>query len=120
VIYSKYKQAEAFVTRDGSLIRELMHPSIHQNASQSLAEAIVSPGQKTQTHRHLQSQEIYFIQQGQGTMYVADESREVSMGDSIAIPAGTYHSILNTGNEDLVILCACCPPYSHEDTELQP
>lgn len=31
-------------TRDGSLIRELMHPTQHGHRAQSLAEAIVPPG----------------------------------------------------------------------------
>jgi len=118
VIYSNRKQAEAYVTRDGSLIRELMHPSIHSNRSQSLAEATVAPGQRTSTHRHMQSEEIYYIQQGQGTMYVGDEFRDIAAGDSIAIPAGTYHSISNSGTEDLIIICACTPPYAHDDTEV--
>jgi hypothetical protein len=30
---------EAYVTKDGSLIRELMHPQVHVNSSLSLAEA---------------------------------------------------------------------------------
>jgi len=95
-----------------------MHPSLHANRSQSLAEAIVAPGQQTAMHRHLQSEEIYYIQQGTGTMYVGDESRDVVVGDSIAIPAGTFHSILNTGQDNLVVLCACSPPYAHDDTEI--
>jgi hypothetical protein len=32
------------VTRDGSVIRERMHPSVQGNRRQSLAEAIVAPG----------------------------------------------------------------------------
>jgi len=118
MIYNNRKNSEPYVTRDGSLIRELMHPSLHANRSQSLAEAIVAPGQQTAMHRHLQSEEIYYIQQGTGTMYVGDESRDVVVGDSIAIPAGTFHSILNTGQDNLVVLCACSPPYAHDDTEI--
>jgi mannose-6-phosphate isomerase-like protein (cupin superfamily) len=119
MIYSNRKNTEPYVTRDGSLIRELMHPSIHANRSQSLAEATIAPGQRTSTHRHIQSEEIYYIQQGKGTMFVGDESREVGVGDSVAIPAGTFHSILNTGDSDLIVLCACSPPYAHDDTEIR-
>lgn len=119
MIYTRRKDTEPYVTRDGSLIRELMHPAIHANRSQSLAEATIAPGQQTATHRHLQSEEIYYIQQGMGTMFVGEESREVKVGDSVAIPAGTFHSILNTGNSDLVVLCACSPPYANDDTEIR-
>lgn len=119
LIYNNRKDADPYVTRDGSLIRELMHPSIHANRLQSLAEAIIAPGQQTTMHRHIQSEEIYYIQQGSGTMFVGDESRDVVVGDSIAIPAGTFHSILNTGSDNLVVLCACSPPYAHDDTEIR-
>jgi len=118
MIYSRRKNSEPYITRDGSLIRELMHPSIHENQSQSLAEATIKPGQQTATHRHIQSEEIYYIQQGKGTIFVGDERRDVAAGDSIAIPATTFHSIRNTGSTDLIVLCACSPPYAHNDTEL--
>ena len=49
---SRYVSVESFVTRDGSIIRELMHPNVHGNVNQSLAEAIVPVGQGTQLHRH--------------------------------------------------------------------
>ena len=53
--HTHYTDASAFVTKDGSLIRELMHPTQHASRNQSLAEAIVQPGQKTALHRHRQS-----------------------------------------------------------------
>ena len=119
MIYNNRNNAEPYITLDGSLIRELMHPSIHFNQSQSLAEATIAPGQQTTTHRHNRSEEIYYIQQGTGTMYVDNESLDVVVGDSIAIPPGTFHSILNTGATELIVLCACCPPYAHDDTEIR-
>jgi len=48
---SRYVSVESFVTKDGSIIRELMHPSVHGNANQSLAEAIVPVGQGTHPRR---------------------------------------------------------------------
>jgi len=118
MIYNKRETSTPYVTRDGSVIRELMHPAIHANRAQSLAEAIVAPGQQTATHRHLASEELYYITRGQGCMFIGDEQRDVEAGDAVAIPAGSFHSIRNTGDGDLVIICACCPPYAHGDTEI--
>ena len=39
---SRYVSVNPFTTKDGSIIRELMHPSVHGNANQSPAEAIVA------------------------------------------------------------------------------
>ena len=113
---SQYKNIKPFTTLDGSEIRELMHPNVQGNKSQSLAEAIVKPGEKTLLHVHAKSEEIYYIINGQGKMQLGSESLNINQGDSICIPPGTPHNIKNTGADNLKILCCCSPAYSHEDT----
>lgn len=113
-----YQDIPPYRTKDGSEIRELMHPSVHGNAKQSLAEAIVAIGEQTQLHRHHQTEELYHITGGQGVMQLGEKSFKIGVGDTIAIPPGTAHAVENTGNVPLKILCCCAPPYSHEDTEL--
>lgn len=111
-------EVEAFTTADGSEIRELL---AHRNSSirkQSLAEARLKPGQKTTPHHHPQTEEIYYILTGQARMQLADELRDVRVGDAIAIPPGVSHQITNTGEEMLIFLCCCAPGYEHEDTIL--
>ena len=116
--HTHYADVPAFVTKDGSLIRELMHPSRHASQRQSLAEAIVQPGQKTALHRHLQSEELYHISTGEGCMTLGEESFTVKPGDTICIAPGTPHCIENTGPGELRILCICAPAYAHSDTEV--
>jgi mannose-6-phosphate isomerase-like protein (cupin superfamily) len=115
---SSYAEATPYVTKDGSEIRELMHPARHGNRAQSLAEAKVAPGMRTALHRHAATEEIYYITQGRGRMTLGAATFEVGPGDAVCIGPGTAHCIENTGNEALRILCACAPPYSHEDTEI--
>lgn len=115
---SQYQKVLPYITKDGSEIRELMHPDQHPVTNQSLAEATVPAGTVTQHHRHLLSEEIYHITSGRGIMFLGSESFEVKPGDSVVIPPGTPHAIENNGDEPLTILCCCSPPYSHEDTEL--
>jgi mannose-6-phosphate isomerase-like protein (cupin superfamily) len=115
---SLHSKIKAFTTKDGSIIRELMHPSVHGNQNQSLAEAVVPVGTTTQLHRHLKSEEIYHIAAGEGRMTLGQEAFTVRTGDTICIPPGTPHNIANTGGADLRILCCCAPAYSHDDTEL--
>lgn len=115
---SRYASVESCVTKDGSLIRELMHPAVHGNLNQSLAEAIVPVGQGTQLHRHRVSEEIYHVTAGEGRMVRGEEIFAIHPGDTICIPPGTPHRVDNTGPTELKILCSCSPAYSHEDTEL--
>lgn len=113
-----YTDVPAYATKDGSEIRELMHPQVHGNRNQSFAEATVAPGARTLTHRHATTEEIYHIASGHGVMFLGDDVFEVYEGDTICIPPGTAHCIENTGDTPLKILCACSPPYSHDDTEV--
>jgi len=108
----------AYVTRDGSEIRELMHPAVHGNRNQSLAEATVLPGTATRLHRHALTEEIYHVTAGTGRMTLGETVLDVAPGDSVLIPPRTAHCIANSGTIPLKILCACSPAYSHEDTEL--
>jgi mannose-6-phosphate isomerase-like protein (cupin superfamily) len=113
-----YKSIAAYVTKDGSIIRELMHPSVHGNRNQSLAEAIVEPGARTALHRHVLTEEIYHITAGEGLMTLGDQRFAVAVGDTVCIAPGTPHCIHNTGAAPLKILCACSPAYAHDDTQL--
>ena len=115
---TEYAATPPYITKDGSEIRELMHPSTHGNYTQSLAEAIVAPGATTRLHRHRQSEELYHITAGHGHMTLGEENFAVGPGDSVCIPPGTPHCIANTGTEPLRILCCCVPAYAHDDTEL--
>lgn len=116
-----YASVAPFVTKDGSQIRELMHPAQHADhgvRAQSFAEATVAPGATTALHRHHMSEEIYHITQGAGSMTLGDQVFEVAAGDTICIVPGTAHCIACAGEVALKILCACSPAYAHEDTEL--
>src|SRR5438105_12488791 len=99
--------ARAFTTKDGSEIRELL---AHRNSciqKQSLAEARLPPGARTTPHYHPMTEEIYYILEGTGRMTIDDETRDIEPGDSIAIPPGAVHAILNPGSITLKFLCCC-------------
>ncbi len=118
MIHRKACDVEEFVTKDGSRVRELIHPSSVPAERLSLALAVVGAGESTRRHLHRRSEEIYYVLGGRGVVHVGGEKAEVEAGDAVLIPPGTPHFAVNTGEEELVILCACSPAYSHEDTEL--
>lgn len=107
-----------FKTKDGSRIRELMHPNVHGNSKQSLAEALVDPGQCTALHLHRSSEELYHVTAGEGLMTLGEQTFKILPGDTVAIAPNTPHCVRNSGDDTLVILCCCSPPYDHADTEL--
>jgi mannose-6-phosphate isomerase-like protein (cupin superfamily) len=108
----------AFITKDGSEIRELL---AHRNSgirNQSLAEARLPVSGATQEHYHPRAEEIYYITHGNGRIRIEGEERSVVAGDAIAIPPGRRHKLWNTGTEPLRLLCCCAPAYEHDDTIL--
>ncbi|MGD8558947.1 MAG: cupin domain-containing protein [Gammaproteobacteria bacterium] len=115
---TRYKDIEPFITKDGSEIRELMHPQHHAVLKQSLAEATVPPGSETLLHQHQITEELYHITQGRGVMRLGVETFPVKVGDTIRIAPGTAHNIRNDGDEPLKILCSCSPAYRDDDTQL--
>lgn len=108
--------APPFTTKDGSTIREILAYRNSSIRNQSLAEATLPPNTSTQAHFHPNTEEIYYILQGEGLMALEQERAVVRQGDGIAIPPGTKHQIRNTGGRDLVFLCTCAPAYEHSDT----
>lgn len=107
-----------YITKDGSEIRELMHPAVHGNRAQSLAEATIQPGCRTERHRHRLTEELYHITAGSGRMTLGDDHFPVGPGDTVCIPPGTPHCIEALGEAPLKLLCCCSPAYDHADTEL--
>lgn len=117
-LYQALDQVPAYITKDGSQIRELMHPLQHGNHNQSLAQATLEAGRSTALHRHWATEELYHITAGNGSMRLGQHVFAVKPGDTIQIPPGTPHNISASNDGPLTLLCCCSPAYAHDDTEL--
>lgn len=115
---SHLDDAAAFVTLDGSTIRELAGAVSLPTDNQSLAEATVPVDGATAEHYHVVSEELYYFTAGCGRLRVGDEYRDVRAGECVVIPPGAVHKLTNTGAGELKLLCCCAPPYSDDDTVL--
>jgi mannose-6-phosphate isomerase-like protein (cupin superfamily) len=111
-----YRELEAFITLDGSQIREWAGRVSAPAQNQSLAEAIIAPGATTTEHYHRTSEELYLVTAGEGRLVVDGEQRLIGEGDCALIPPGARHKLSNTGAVPLKVVCACSPPYADEDT----
>jgi mannose-6-phosphate isomerase-like protein (cupin superfamily) len=107
--------AEPFTTADGSTIRVLLDADAGGARNQSLAEALLAPGQTTERHYHAETEELYVLLDGSAEMEVDGERRDVEPGDAVLIPPGAWHEI-RAGAQEVRFLCCCAPPYRHEDT----
>jgi mannose-6-phosphate isomerase-like protein (cupin superfamily) len=114
----RLEHRRAFITDDGSSIRELAGIPSGNAQRQSLAEATVPPGGETVEHLHRTTEEIYLFTAGAGRLGLGDDEAPVRAGDTVVIAPGVRHKLWNPGPEPLVLLCCCAPPYRSEDTVL--
>lgn len=61
----------------------------------------IIPGRKLRIHKHLNNDELIFINKGEGTLTLDEQSIEVKTGTVIFVPRGVWHGLENTGNENI-------------------
>ena len=57
-------------------------------------------------HSHRGMEEVIFVQKGTGKAWVNGEVEKIVAGDTILIPAGTRHMMINTGRKPMILICA--------------
>lgn len=109
------QRAAVIKTPHGSEIRPLVDRTTSEIELCSLAEELLPVGASVGQHRHVETEEIYYLLEGRGRMSVGAETREVAAGDAVFIPRGAIHRLENTGDEPIRLLLVCGPAYSRED-----
>jgi mannose-6-phosphate isomerase-like protein (cupin superfamily) len=108
--------AEPFRTLDGSMIREWVHPRQGGVEAQSIAEATVAAGARTERHHHRRTEEVYLGLAGVGSVDVDGVSHRLEPGVAVVIGRGAPHHVVAGDGADLVFLCVCAPAYADDDT----
>ena len=95
---------------DWGLIKPLVARANTGDAAMSLMHVVLLPGRGHERHNHPESDEILYILAGEGEQMVDDgEPFPVRPEQVVFIPAGAYHSTLNTGWQPLTLLAIYSP-----------
>ncbi len=117
---SKPDESKEFFTNERCHILEILD-NHNSNKPFSIARARVEPGITTAWHRLSDIVEYYYILSGIGFMEIGEEEGfNVGKNDILTIPASFAQRIQNTGEEDLIFLAICNPPFTdanYEDLE---
>ena len=70
----------------------------------------IPPGGEIGQEVHEENDQILTFVSGVGEALVAGETRAVSAGDLVVVPAGTEHNFTNTGPNPLVLYTVYGPP----------
>jgi len=82
------------------------------NGSQHLVLSTgeIAPGDAIPTHKHLEQDEIVFIEKGTIHAQVGDQERDLHAGGMVFIPQHTWVSLNNTGTEPVSIVAIFSAP----------
>lgn len=69
----------------------------------------MDPGRRMRVHKHLNNDELIFINKGSGRFTLGEQLIKVEAGDVMFIPRGTWHGLDNTGEENLVMVFQYSP-----------
>ncbi len=75
----------------------------------------IEPGKRLSLQRHRQRSEHWFIVCGESVVTVGDEEKKVVSGQTVDIPRGMLHRILNTGRTNLIYIEVQLGSYFGED-----
>ena len=104
-----------FIAQDEARVIEIASPRNSMAKNLSFAEVVIYPGHSVLAHYHKQSEELFYILQGKGQFYAAGKQCLVDEGDTIIIPAGEKHQVVNGSDENLIMLVVGSPAYRDED-----
>ena len=79
-------------------------PSPIQTQSFCMGYVTLDPGGGQVPWHDQESEEVYFVISGRGEMCIGDERREISGGQAVNIPPGSFHQITNIGDSPLAML----------------
>lgn len=97
-------------TKDNSDFRRVLYTGAHMQ----LVLMSLAPGQEIGVEVHEENDQFFRFEAGQGAVVVNETRYEVADGDTVIVPAGTQHNVVNTGETDLKLYTIYAPPH-HKD-----
>ncbi|MFD2131440.1 cupin domain-containing protein [Pseudogracilibacillus auburnensis] len=95
---------------DWGTIKWFSEPNVTDAQKFSMGVVNLKPGKGHTRHNHPEEEEVLYVVSGEGEQTVNDGPvTRISAGMCIHIPAGVYHSTVNTGWETLKLVAIYSP-----------
>jgi quercetin dioxygenase-like cupin family protein len=72
-------------------------------SASSLGYSVFTPGTVTAQVRH-ETEEVAYVVQGSGELRLEADALPFRHGEALHVPAGVWHAVANTGEEDVVMV----------------
>ena len=76
---------------------------------------VIFPKQRLSLQRHLRRREHWYVVQGSSIVTINKNQIHLERGQSVDIPQGAWHRIMNSGEENVVVIEAQGGDYFGED-----
>lgn len=116
----KIDECPDYLAPDNAIAKEFLSPRNSPLQHLSIARITIPPHTCVEKHYHLKSEEVYQIIDGEGLMLLDDATRKVLAGEVVPIAPGSWHSIENRSDQDLIMIVTCSPPWTPEDQVFEP
>ena len=83
---------------------------LHTGKHTQVVAMTLQPGEDIGAEVHPDNDQVLLFTDGTAQAEVAGETREVSAGDLVVVPAGTEHNFTNTGSGKLRLITIYGPP----------
>lgn len=77
----------------------------------------IEPGQEIGTEVHDTGDQFIRVEAGSAEFVIDGKSQNATDGDSVLIPAGVEHNVINTGDKPLKLYALYAPPEHPADTK---
>ena len=97
-------------TKNNNDFRRVLYTSAHMQ----LVLMSLAPGEDIGKEVHEDNDQFFRFEEGQGTVVVGETTYPVGDGDTVIVPAGTEHNVMNTGSASLKLYTIYAPAH-HKD-----
>ncbi len=87
----------------GSWSRMLVTSTTAGRNASSLGYSVFTPGTELTPVKH-ETEEVAYVVSGSGELRLEGEAVPFGEGDALHIPAGVWHAVANTGDDDVVMV----------------
>jgi quercetin dioxygenase-like cupin family protein len=99
----KLEDVEPIELPQGSWSRMVLTDKTLSGNRASLGYSVFTPGTVTALVAH-ETEEVAYVLSGSGELRLEDENVPFSAGEGLHVPAGVWHAVANTGDEDVVMV----------------
>ncbi len=95
----------------GGTLKRMFNPETAGTKNMTFSVGYFAPGEGLKSHLHPESEEVYYVVRGEGTVHLGEERKPLPIepDTAIYIPPGKIHGVENSG-EDRLVICFFVAP----------